>query len=48
MKTVLDCPVCKSIHFRPDYDFPDTMLCCENCGADFTTEGEILLDPREV
>lgn len=42
------CPVCDSdIHVRKDFDFPDTLLCCDDCGADFTIDLEIVLDPRE-
>ena len=50
----LDCPVCieegKIATFtRKDYDFPETMRCCEICGADFMADtGEIILGPREV
>lgn len=41
------CPICESDNTRKDYDFPDTMSCCDKCGCDFITEdGEIILDPR--
>ncbi len=26
----------------------DTMLCCDDCGADFTIDGEVLLDPTKI
>jgi hypothetical protein len=43
---VLDCPVCKSKNTRDDYDFPDTINCCEVCGTDFLNDGEIILNPH--
>lgn len=42
-----NCPICISTNIRKDFDFPDTMLCCNDCGADFTIEGEVTFDPRE-
>lgn len=46
---ILNCPVCDSGDTRKDFDFPDTMRCCEKCGADYTIpELEIILDPREI
>jgi len=43
------CPVCGSDDTRPDYDFPETMRCCEDCGCDYIKEdGEIILDPRDI
>lgn len=41
------CPVCgKDSHVRKDFDFPDTLLCCDYCGADFTADLETILDPQ--
>lgn len=48
MANLLICPVCGSTNTRPDFDFPDTMGCCESCGADFTHEGDITLDPTLI
>lgn len=39
------CPCCNSENIRQDYDFKD-MLCCEECGADFIKDGEIIFNPR--
>lgn len=44
----LECPVCNRHNTRPDYDFPESMRCCEDCGADYVVDGmEIVLDPRD-
>lgn len=41
------CPVCNSDKTREDLDSPDTMRCCDKCGADYIAEtGEVTLDPR--
>ena len=43
------CPHCNRNNTRLDYDFPETMSCCDDCGCDFITEtGEIILNPDEV
>lgn len=42
------CPVCQSDKTRRDLDNPKTMRCCEQCGSDYTTELEILLNAREI
>jgi hypothetical protein len=43
----VECPVCnRSANVRKDFDFPKTMLCCDDCGADFTTDLEIILNPK--
>jgi hypothetical protein len=43
------CPHCKRTNTRPDYDFPDTMRCCDDCGCDYIAEdGEIILDPSKI
>lgn len=43
-----ECPVCNRHNTRPDFDSPDSMRCCDDCGADYLTEGmEITLDPRD-
>ncbi len=42
-----ECPVCNRHNTRPDLDSPDTMRCCDDCGADYLTDGmEVTLDPR--
>jgi hypothetical protein len=44
-----NCPSCASDNTRQDYDFPETMRCCDKCGADFIEEtGEIIFDPRDI
>jgi hypothetical protein len=44
---VLNCPCCNSVNTRKDYDF-ENMNCCDDCGADFLNDGEIILDPRTI
>jgi ribosomal protein L37AE/L43A len=44
-----ECPVCNSHNTRQDYDYPETIRCCDECGADFIEEtGEIILDPGNI
>jgi hypothetical protein len=44
----LECPVCNRHNTRPDFDSPDTMRCCDDCGADYVVDGmEVTLDPRD-
>lgn len=43
-----ECPVCKSTLIRKDFDYPDTMRCCKDCGADFDITGEIILNPKKL
>lgn len=45
---VLNCPICDSTDTRDDLDSPDTMNCCNKCGADFLNDGEVTLDPRNI
>jgi hypothetical protein len=46
---LITCPVCRKDNTRPDFDFPDTMRCCDSCGADYIgATGEIILDPRNI
>jgi len=45
---VNNCPVCNSTNTRDDYDSPDSMNCCEDCGADFLNDGEVTLNPKEI
>jgi hypothetical protein len=46
---ILNCPICSSDNTRKDFDFPDSMRCCDSCGCDYIAEdGEIILDPREI
>jgi hypothetical protein len=41
----INCPCCGRLNnIRKDFDFPEEMLCCDSCGADFTIDGEIILD----
>jgi len=43
-----ECPVCNRHNTRPDYDYPDSMRSCEDCGCDYVVDGmEITLDPRD-
>ena len=43
-----ECPVCNRHNTRPDLDSPDTMRCCDDCGADYVVDGmEVTLDPRD-
>ena len=49
VKVDVVCPCCnRSANVRKDFDFPKTMLCCDDCGADFTTELEIILNPKDL
>ena len=41
------CPICIGTNLREDFDFPETMLCCDDCGADFTIDGEVTFNPTE-
>lgn len=43
------CPVCNRISgIRLDYDSPDSMSCCDNCGAEWIRDNmEVTLDPRD-
>lgn len=42
------CPVCNSNNTRKDFNFPETIRCCEKCGADYGSEEmDIIQDPRE-
>lgn len=48
-KSPADCPHCGSKNTRLDYDFPDTMSDCDDCGCDFITETlEIVLNPDKL
>ena len=41
------CPCCgRKDKVRKDFDSPKTMRCCDDCGADFIIDGEIIFDPR--
>ena len=43
-----ECPVCNRHNTRPDYDSPESMRCCNDCGCDYVVDGmEIVLDPRD-
>jgi len=42
------CLVCGSEKTRPDIDFPDTMMCCEKCGAEWNCKDEITFDSEDV
>ena len=43
-----NCPICIGTNLREDFDNPHSMLCCDDCGADFTIDGEVLLDPTKI
>ncbi len=42
------CPVCESENIRADFDFPKTMRCCKQCGSDFLSDGEVVLNARKI
>lgn len=43
------CPICGCYAGLADPDFPDTMLDCQQCGAEWVIDDmTIVLDPREV
>jgi hypothetical protein len=46
----IPCPSCfDDRKTRKDFDFPDTMGCCDRCGCDFLVDtGEIVLDPKNL
>ena len=49
VKSPKNCPHCGSSNTRLDFDFPETMSDCDDCGCDFITEtGEIILNPDNV
>ena len=49
VKSPTQCPNCGSNNTRLDYDYPETMSDCDDCGCDFITEtGEIILDPNNL
>ena len=43
----LECPVCGSLNTRPDFDFPESIRDCDDCGSewnqDYTT-----INAREI
>jgi len=47
MGILLKCPVCERHNTREDYDFPDTIRCCDNCGSEWNLDNEITLNARE-
>lgn len=49
IKSPSPCPYCGGGNTRLDYDYPETMSDCDNCGCDFITDsGEIILDPSLI
>jgi hypothetical protein len=49
IKSPENCPHCGSDNTRLDYDFPETMSCCDTCLCDYITEtGEVTLNPDEL
>ena len=49
IKSPVSCPLCGSANTRLDFDYPDTMSDCDDCGCDFITDdGEVVLDPRKL
>lgn len=42
-----ECPVCKAVKIRRDYDYPDTMMCCETCGSDWVIGGDVTFNAKE-
>ena len=42
------CLVCGSSDTRKDLDYPKTMRCCNECGAEWNCMDEVTLNPMEV
>ncbi len=42
------CPVCKRKNTQSDVDYPDSMQGCNNCGSEWTDDGEITLNAWEA
>ena len=42
-----ECLVCGSTNTRPDLDFPDTMMNCDNCGSEWNCDNEITLNGKQ-
>lgn len=40
------CPACGTLDCTKDYDFPDTMEHCNQCGSGWNSNGEVTLDAR--
>ncbi len=36
----MECPVCKRSNTRKDYDYPDTMRTCMDCGSDWVVDSK--------
>ena len=45
---LLQCPVCESKNTRNDFDFPDTMRDCDDCGSEWNIDNDIVLNGRDV
>jgi len=43
----MSCPVCKRSNVSPDYDFPDTMKNCDDCGSEWVNGDHVTLDARD-
>ena len=31
----MECPICKSVDIRKDFDYPETMMNCKICGSEW-------------
>ena len=47
----IECQVCgdhKNDNTRPDHDSPNSMRACDNCGSEWTLDGVLTFDAREL
>lgn len=49
----MKCPICQSKNIRKDYDFPETMRACEDCGSEWVIDTkdssfDITLNTRDL
>lgn len=42
------CLVCDSSNIRDDYDYPNTMQNCDQCGSEWNCELEVTLNAKEI
>lgn len=45
---LLKCPVCNRHNTREDYDFPDSVRDCDDCGSEWNIDNDIILNAREI
>ena len=34
----MECPICKSVDIRKDFDYPETMMNCKICGSEWVID----------